>query len=242
MKDFFSMSRQQFRIATIISICVVVISAFYIWITWDKDENAENVKYYKSDSGQEAVTDSNNSPDAITDADRTANAKPDNNGGNGGNSDPVSAGDGNNAVSEDSVVASSGNYMMPVEGEVFRVYDMSSLTYFPTLNQYMVHCGIDIRAQEGTEVAAAEDGVVSKVYNDKRMGKTVWIAHEGEITTVYSNLDEMTDVEEGDETAKGQIIGRTGNTSLLEKNDEPHLHFEIIAEGKQVNPSEYLSQ
>ena len=72
------------------------------------------------------------------------------------------------------------------------------------------------------------------------MGKTVWISHQGEITTVYSNLSEQVSVEEGDVVVKGQVIGTAGSTSLFEKSDEPHIHVEVLTAGTKTDPAKYF--
>ena len=225
MKDYFTIGRQQIWIATIISICVAAEALCYGWMTWSGNEvGKENGNPGTGTvSGQELQADADLKTSG--EQDLQTGAKP-------------FEEDGTEASGE--VVISPSKYVMPVKGNVFRDYSMSELTYFPTLNQYMTHSGIDILASEGTEVCAAEEGLVSKITDDKAMGKTVWIAHQGEIITVYSNLSETVSVEEGDVVTKGQEIGTAGNTSLYEKSDEPHIHVEVLAGGNPVNPADYF--
>ncbi|MBR6700246.1 MAG: M23 family metallopeptidase [Firmicutes bacterium] len=229
MRDFFTMSRQQFWIATIVSGCLILIALFYGLITWNEAGSGEGTGNTATDmaSGQELQADA----DPKTSEEEGLRAET----ANGMPSEDSSETAGND------VVSSSANYMLPVKGEVFRTHSMTELTYFPTLNQYMAHRGIDILAPAGTEVCAAAEGLVSKVMDDKAMGKTVWIAHAGEIITVYSNLNEDIAVEEGDTVTKGQVIGTAGNTSLFEKSDEPHIHVEVLVKGEPVDPSGYFS-
>ncbi|MBQ4339569.1 MAG: M23 family metallopeptidase [Firmicutes bacterium] len=229
MRDFFSISRQQFWIATIVSVCLALIALFYGWMTLNEGENGEGQGNTGADmaSGQELQADAD--PKMSGEAGLQTETV------NGAPSEDTSEAGGND------VVSSSSNYMLPVQGEVFRGHSITKLTYFPTLNQYMAHRGIDILAPEGTEVRAAAEGLVSKVLDDKAMGKTVWISHSGEITTVYSNLSEDLAVEEGDTVTKGQVIGTAGNTSLFERSDEPHIHVEVMVKGEPVDPAGYFN-
>lgn len=225
MKDFFTIGRRQLWICTIISLCVIVVALWYGWMTWGSNEEGAQIAEQGTDtaSGQELQADGNQKELEEQSLEN----------------EPISASNEDKAASG-RVVSGSVKYMLPVEGNVFRQYSISELTYFPTLEQYMTHKGIDILAPEGAEVHAAEEGLVSKILDDRVMGKTVWVAHPGEIVTVYSNLSQELPVEEGDVVKRGEVIGFAGNTSLYEKNDEPHIHVEVLVRGNPVNPSDYF--
>ena len=106
-----------------------------------------------------------------------------------------------------------------------------------------MHTGIDISADEGSRVYSSERGVVTKVYSDPFLGKTVEVSHDGGIVTVYSNLDSTkVAVSVGDSVACGTLIGYVGDSSLSELADEAHLHFAIKVNGISVNPLDYLSE
>lgn len=228
MRDFFTINKQQFWIATVVCGCLVLVALFYGMITWNESGNSEEMGNLPADteSGKELQADANIKGAEESDL----------------NSETVNGAALEEAANgeTDKIVSSSADYMLPVQGQVFREHSMTELTYFPTLNQYMTHKGIDILASEGTEICAAAEGLVSKVMDDKAMGKTIWITHQGEITTVYSNLSENIAVEEGDAVTKGQIIGTVGNTALFERSDEPHVHVEVLVKGEPANPAEYF--
>ena len=133
-------------------------------------------------------------------------------------------------------------FVSPVVGEVTKGHSLDTPVFSDTLNEWRVHTGIDIAADEGAEVFAAADGKVSKVYNDPFLGKTVEITHEGNIVTIYSNLGNTSVVvKEGDSVKSGALIGNVGDTSLSELADESHLHFAIKLNGVSVNPLDYIS-
>ena len=125
-------------------------------------------------------------------------------------------------------------------GTVLKDFSADSLVYSETLQQYEVHEGIDLAAEIGTDVKAAAEGMVVKVYADDRLGTTVVISHSGGYKTVYSNLAVLGTAEEGDEVKAGQVIGKVGATALFESEDPSHLHFEVHKEDVKVDPAQVL--
>ena len=103
--------------------------------------------------------------------------------------------------------------------------------------------GVDISADEAAAVYAAEGGKVSAVYNDPMLGKTVEITHDESHKTRYSNLsNDSVSLAVGDEIEVGTKLGTIGETSISELCDEPHLHFEMLVNGEQVNPLDYITE
>ena len=132
------------------------------------------------------------------------------------------------------------SFQKPVEGEVIREFATENLTFSETLQEWVTHNGIDIKADKTSVVQAAEDGTVKSIKNDPRFGLTIVIEHEDGFQTVYANLLSSEFVTEGEKVIKGQSIGTVGNTAVFESADEPHLHFEIIKDSVQVDPNLYL--
>lgn len=132
------------------------------------------------------------------------------------------------------------SFEMPVDGEINREYAKDNLIYSETLKEWVTHMGIDIKAEKTTVVKAAETGTVKSIKNDPRYGLTIVIDHDNGFQTVYSNLLTSEFVVEGEKVEKGQSIGTVGNTAVFEIADEPHLHFEILKDSIQVDPSIYL--
>ena len=132
------------------------------------------------------------------------------------------------------------NFQKPVEGEVIKEYAQDNLVYSETLQEWVTHSGIDIKADKTTVVKSAEAGTIKSIKNDPRYGLTIVIDHGNNFQTVYSNLLTSEFVVEGEKVEKGQSIGTVGNTAVFEIADEPHLHFEILKDSLPVNPSEYI--
>lgn len=131
-------------------------------------------------------------------------------------------------------------FIMPVEGEIAREFAKDSLIYSETLEEWITHLGIDIKADRTTVVKTAEAGTVAAIKNDPRYGLTVVIEHVNGYKTVYSNLLTTEFVKEGEKVEKGQTIGTVGNSAAFEIVDEPHLHFEILKDEINVDPNIYL--
>lgn len=126
---------------------------------------------------------------------------------------------------------------MPVEGEIMKAYAKDNLLYSETLQEWTTHLGIDIKAEKTTVIKASEAGRVKTIKNDPRYGLTITIEHDNGYQTVYANLLSSEFVIEGEKVEKGQSIGTVGNTASFEIADEPHLHFEILKDGVQVDPT-----
>ena len=132
------------------------------------------------------------------------------------------------------------NFEKPVEGEIVREFAKDNLIYSETLKEWTTHLGIDIKADKTTVVKSAEAGTIKSIKNDPRYGLTIVIDHANGFQTIYSNLLTSEFVVEGEKVEKGQSIGTVGNTAVFEIADEPHLHFEILKNGIQEDPSIYI--
>lgn len=132
------------------------------------------------------------------------------------------------------------SFERPVEGDIIRDFAIDSLIYSETLQEWVTHTGIDIKADKTTVVKSAEAGTVKTIKNDPRYGLTIIVEHANGFITVYSNLLTSEFVVEGEKVEKGQSLGTVGNTAAFEIADEPHLHFEILKDSVQVNPNIYL--
>jgi len=98
------------------------------------------------------------------------------------------------------------------------------------------HSGMDFTAPVGTPVLATGDGVVEEAEASRRgSGNRIVIDHGYGYKTVYAYLDEIK-VRTGRKVKRGDEIGTVGNTGL---SVAPHLHYEVILNGKPVNPVNY---
>ncbi|MBC6428721.1 MAG: M23 family metallopeptidase [Cellvibrionales bacterium] len=98
------------------------------------------------------------------------------------------------------------------------------------------HNGIDIAARRGTRVVASAAGVVASSRWRSGSGQMVKINHGNGFATLYTHLDRRY-VTRGQKVDRGQAIGTVGSTG---RSTGPHLHFEILKNGYQLDPLPYL--
>ena len=106
----------------------------------------------------------------------------------------------------------------------------------PFTNKQVIHKGIDIRSKTGTSVFATAVGIVKKVEDRKGYGKFIVIQHDEQYSTLYAHLSDF-NVKIGQKVKLGDLIGFVGNTGY---STGPHLHYEVIKNGEQVDPINYF--
>ena len=133
-------------------------------------------------------------------------------------------------------------FSVPVDNFVIKDYSAELPVFSYTMNDYRIHNGVDIACSTGTPVYAAADGLVCEVFHDPMMGVTVGVQHSGGALTRYKGLSEdtMNLVKTGDEVKRGQVIGASGETALIESAEEAHVHFELLIDGAHENPGDYM--
>lgn len=132
------------------------------------------------------------------------------------------------------------SFVRPVDGEIMKEYAKDRLVYSETLKEWVVHTGVDIKAEKTTVVKASEAGKVTAIKNDPRYGITVIIEHTNGYETRYANLLTAEFVNVGEEVSAGQTIGTVGNTGAFEVLDDSHLHFEILKDGEYLDPQVFV--
>ena len=96
-----------------------------------------------------------------------------------------------------------------------------------------MHKGTDFAAPMGTPIMASGDGVVTRARWCGGGGNCVKIKHNSSYSTVYAHMSKFaTSIKEGVRVKQGQIIGYVGSTG---KSTGPHLHYEVIFNGKKIN-------
>ncbi len=98
------------------------------------------------------------------------------------------------------------------------------------------HAGVDFAAPIGTDVLAVASGIVSDVGERFGYGVLVEINHGNGYTTRYGH-NSLAIVRIGDQVRKGQMVARIGSTG---RSTGPHVHFEVMLNGKVVNPAQYI--
>ena len=153
---------------------------------------------------------------------------------------PASAEDAAERPGVEAVMAETPEAVIPVSGEVLQDHAMDRLVYHATTQDWRVHNGVDLAAEQGQPVKAARAGTVTAVYDDEYYGTTVVVLHEDGYTSHYCNLEQTALVGVGDTVTAGMPIGTVGNTALIETAQASHLHFEVYRDGEPVDPAGFL--
>jgi murein DD-endopeptidase MepM/ murein hydrolase activator NlpD len=99
---------------------------------------------------------------------------------------------------------------------------------------FLLHQGVDLLATSGTPVYAAADGTVVGAAPNAGYGNWIRIQHARNVATVYGHLSEFAPgISAGVTVQRGQVIGFVGSTG---RSTGPHLHFEVIDNGRAVDP------
>jgi murein DD-endopeptidase MepM/ murein hydrolase activator NlpD len=104
----------------------------------------------------------------------------------------------------------------------------------PILGYSRMHRGTDFAAPTGTPILAAGDGVVARAGPYGSYGNYVRIRHANGYETAYAHMSRFArGVRAGTQVRQGQVIGYVGTTG---RSTGPHLHYEVMRRGQQVNP------
>lgn len=104
----------------------------------------------------------------------------------------------------------------------------------PILGYTRMHKGVDFAAPTGTPIYAAGDGVVVVAGRNGSYGNYVRIRHNREYQTAYAHMSRIADgIRAGVRVRQGQVIGYVGSTG---RSTGPHLHYEVLRAGRQINP------
>ena len=131
-------------------------------------------------------------------------------------------------------------FMWPITGEIEMPYSVGALVYDQTMGDWRTHRGVDIAASAGAKVLACSSGVIDSVFQDQLMGTTVVISHGDGLLSLYSNLADVPTVMAGDKVSTGDVVGSVGETAIAEISSFSHLHFEMLKNGVQTDPTNYL--
>lgn len=124
--------------------------------------------------------------------------------------------------------------IMPTSGWLSSAFSRSRM--HPILHTARAHEGIDVSAPLGSPIVAPAGGLVTKVTVESGYGNVLEIDHGNGITTRYAHCSRIL-VRPGQHVVRGDMIAKVGSTGL---SVGPHLHYEILVNGKQVDPLKYV--
>ena len=120
----------------------------------------------------------------------------------------------------------------PIDGG--RLSSGFGMRHHPVLGYTRMHKGIDFAAPTGTPIHAAGDGVIEVAGRNGGYGNYIRIRHNADYKTAYAHMSRLAaGIQPGVRVRQGQTIGYVGMTGT---STGPHLHYEVMANGGQVNP------
>lgn len=143
-------------------------------------------------------------------------------------------------IGGEDIQVSTNSYVSPMKNAtVVKDYSNKELQYNDTLNQWEIHKAIDFLSGEDSNVYAVANGKVTNVYTNYLEGSVIEISHDNGLVSIYKSLS-STAVKIGDSVSAGDVIGEVGTSMAQELNSGAHLHFEMMLNGKLVDPNNYL--
>ncbi len=127
-------------------------------------------------------------------------------------------------------------YTQPVEAAVAQVFSQGKLVKNDTLDDWRTHNGVDYAADEGTPVLAVLGGEISRVEKDSLWGNVVEQKLDSGYVAIYAGLKDLPDLTIGQRVETGDVVGSVGNSSVIEKTQGAHLHFEVRSGNEYVDP------
>ena len=142
----------------------------------------------------------------------------------------------NNSSSSSSGGASSGGFAFPLAYSTGVTCAYGPRVH-PINGNKSFHYGVDLAAGMNTEIYATKSGTVTGATYGEANGYCVTINHGDGYSSIYAHMTNYV-VSVGDSVKQGQLIGYVGTTGW---STGPHLHFEILYNGSNVNPMNYIS-
>ncbi len=229
-----------FIIALAVSVAAVGFSTYYAYnsimngLGEGKDDDS---LFLEVDKNQPNVPIDKGSPDNVSTSASTSNPP------------ETAAGEATTAaeVTTEAPATAANNFFtagspraLPLKGEVINPYSDGELVKSETLELWQTHDGIDIAAEEGTEIKAAAEGTILNVWEDPLWGICVSVDHKDGYVSSYCGVDKNVPVSIGTEVACGDVIAKVGNTAECECKLPSHLHFEVKKNGTFVDPMSYV--
>lgn len=120
----------------------------------------------------------------------------------------------------------------PINGA--RLSSGFGMRHHPVLGYGKMHKGVDFAAPTGTPIYAAGDGTIDYASRHGSYGNYVRIRHNNQYATAYAHMHRIS-VKKGQRVKQGDVIGTVGTTG---RSTGPHLHYEVLSHGNQVNPKD----
>jgi murein DD-endopeptidase MepM/ murein hydrolase activator NlpD len=135
------------------------------------------------------------------------------------------------------------SFVMPLdEIDIAQEASLTKLVYNPTLKEWRTVNGVIFKAQDGVNIKAVAQGVVTKVDDTLLQGTVITIDHGNDMTSTYMSLKEEAAVEVGQTVEAGQVLGQASNRLKQYQHFEDQLYLEMREANSLIDPMTLLSQ
>jgi murein DD-endopeptidase MepM/ murein hydrolase activator NlpD len=118
--------------------------------------------------------------------------------------------------------------------DVIRITSSFGMRQDPILGYSRMHRGVDFAASIGTPIFAAGNGVIARIGPVNGYGNYIQIKHNAQYATAYGHMSRFAaGLRQGSKVRQGDVIGYVGMTG---RATGPHLHYEVLVNGSQINP------
>lgn len=142
----------------------------------------------------------------------------------------------NNITQVEPQTAVEQGYILPMSGDIINPFSGDKVVKSKTLDEWVMHTGVDIAADIGTPVKSISGGTVLSIENDDLWGTTISIEHQDGITSHYSSLKSAVSVTVGQTVKLGDVIGEISESCPIEASEPPHLHFGVKKDNEWIDP------
>lgn len=234
VKDFFR--KEGFYVVLFLCICLVATGAAISYKQSKNNSTGRDTTIEDNNNKNDEVSSNINENNKASGMQNAEMAKDNNNSTDKDNKD--------NNESKTTSAQVQLQFENPVDGKLIRGYTYPKPVMMDETNQRTIR-GVDIEAKIGTNIKAAEDGLIEKIENTGvEDGMTIVIAHANGIKTKYTNLNENVNVKASETVKKGTVIGTVGDTAKLYSKEKfgEHLNLQVLdANNEQVDPSSYFN-
>lgn len=133
-------------------------------------------------------------------------------------------------------VVGTGSFIWPLPSSTY-ITSRFGLRIHPITGEQKSHNGIDISANSGSTIVAADGGTVTMAAWNGGYGNCVMIDHGNGYITLYGHMSSLA-VSQGQSVSQGECIAYVGSTGL---STGPHLHFEVYQGGGRIDPEMFFS-
>jgi len=118
--------------------------------------------------------------------------------------------------------------------DIIRITSSFGMRKDPILGYSKMHRGVDFAASIGTPIFAAGNGVIARIGPVNGYGNYIQIKHNAQYATAYGHMSRFASgLHQGSKVRQGDVIGYVGMTG---RATGPHLHYEVLVDGSQINP------